>query len=87
MFNAHPYFSLKNLDLKVHAIYSKIRYLSHARHNWQGDTPKISAHMMRTAVCAEWDHTQTGSWENSPLVIRGAKTHYQVGQRDGVHHF
>ena len=33
-------------------------------------TPNISIHMTRTAVFAERDHSQIGSWGNSPLVIR-----------------
>ena len=48
--------------------------LNQARHIWQGDTPKISAHMIRTAMSAEWDHPQIGPWGNSLLVSRGAKT-------------
>ena len=32
-------------------------YLSQSRHNWQGDTPKISAHVTRVAVSAERDHS------------------------------
>ena len=29
-------------------------YLSHPRHIWQGDTPKIPAHMIKTSMSAEW---------------------------------
>ena len=49
-------------------------YLSHARHTWQGDTPKIFAHLTKTAVSAEWDHPYIVSWGSSSLAIRGAKT-------------
>ena len=38
-----------------------------------GRVRKVSAHVTRTAVSAEWDHPQIGSWENSPLGIRHAK--------------
>lgn len=30
--------------------------LRHAGHSWPGDTPKMSAHVDRAAVSAEWDH-------------------------------
>ena len=30
--------------------------------------------LSRTAMSAEWDHPLIGSWGNSPLSIRGAKT-------------
>ena len=31
-------------------------YLSQSRCIWQGDRPKVSAHVIRTARPAEWDH-------------------------------
>ena len=40
----------------------------------QGGTPKIFAHMTRTAISAEQDHPQIGSCGSSPLTIRDAKT-------------
>ena len=49
-------------------------YLSHTRHIWQRDTPKIPAHVTRTDTFAQWDHPQIGFWRNSPLAIRGPKT-------------
>ena len=37
------------------SLFQDENYLNHARH-WQGDTPKISAHMTRTDISAEQDH-------------------------------
>ena len=34
----------------------KGNYLSQNRHIWQGDTPEISAHVIRADMSAEWDH-------------------------------
>ena len=31
-------------------------HLSHTRHIWQGDTPEISARVIRTAISAALDH-------------------------------
>ena len=45
-------------------------YLSHTRHIWQGGTPKVHVHVIRTAVSAEWTHPQTGSCGNSSLATR-----------------
>ena len=61
-------------------------YLSHSRHIWQGDTPKISAHMVRTTMSAEWDHPQIDSWAKSPFGIKGAKTLIEKTQKGGAHH-
>ena len=49
-------------------------YLSQSRHIWQGDTPKISAHMGRTAMSAEQDHPQTGFW-GIPHLQSGVPRH------------
>ena len=46
-------------------------------------TKDISANMIRTAVTAEWDHPQIGSWGNSPLASRGAKTLIKRPKRVG----
>ena len=51
------------------------------------ETHLISAHMTRTAMSAEQGHPQIGSWENSTLVSRGAKTFIEKTQKGGVHHF
>ena len=61
--------------------------LSHVRHIWQGDTLQISARVVRTAMSAEQDHPQIGSWGNSTLASRGAKTLIKKTQEGGVHHF
>ena len=44
-------------------------YPSHAGHIWQGDTPKITARVIRRATSAGWDHPQISSWGNAPLTI------------------
>ena len=62
------------LPVSHHTLLKEGNYLSQSRHIWQGDSPKISAHMIRTAMSAEWDHPQIGPWGNSLLVSRGAKT-------------
>ena len=43
--------------------------------------------MTRTAVSAEHDHTQIGSWGNSPHGIRGAKIFIKKIQKGGILHF
>ena len=60
-------------------------YLSQSKHIWQGDIPTISAHVVRAAVSAERDHPLMGSWANSPLGIRGAKTFIEKPQKGGVY--
>ena len=49
-------------------------YLSHTRHIWQGNTPKVFAHLIRTAMSVELDHPQIDSRANFLLAIRGIKT-------------
>ena len=53
-------------------------YLSQSRHIWQGDTPKISAHVIRIA---EWDHPSISSWADSPLGIRDGETFIKKTQK------
>ena len=53
-------------------------YLSQSRHVWQGDTFKMSAHMSKVAVSAEWHHPQIFSRGNSTLAIRGIKQNSHV---------
>ena len=62
-------------------------YLSQSRHIWQGDTFKISAHVVRVAMSAEQDHPSIASWGSSPLGIRVAKTFIKKTQKGGVHPF
>ena len=58
----------RGLPVRPDTLIQEGNYLSHARHIWQGDTPKISAHGNRTASSAEQDHPQIGSWANYPLA-------------------
>ena len=58
-----------------------------SRNVQQGDTPMISAHVVRGAVSAEQDPPQLDSWGNSTLSSRGAKTLIKKTQEGGVHHF
>ena len=58
-----------------------------SRNVQQGDTPTISAHVVRGAVSAERDPPQLDSWGNSTLASRGAKTFIKKTQEGGVHHF
>lgn len=44
-------------------VWFKKKTISHARHVWQGDTPKLPAHVTRTGTSAERDHPQIVSGE------------------------
>ena len=43
--------------------------------------------MFRVAMSAQRDHPLIGSWANSALGIRGAKTFIEKTQKGGDHHF
>ena len=61
-------------------------YLSQSRHIWQGDTPKISSHMIRTAASPEWDHPQLAPGQ-IPNCHKGCQEINQETQKGGIHHF
>ena len=45
----------RQLPVSLDTLVPEENYLSHATHIWQGVTPKISAHVVRIAMSAEWD--------------------------------
>ena len=64
----------KWLSISHDTLVQEGNYLSQSRHIWQGNTPRVSAHVIRTATSAEQDHPWVGSSANFPLAIRSAKT-------------
>ena len=56
-----------------------------SRHSWQGDTLICTCDQNNYVYRA--GPPQIGSWRNSTLAIRGAKTFIEKTQKGGVHHF
>ena len=78
----------RQLPVRRDVLVQEGNYICHARHISQGDTPKISAHMIWTAMSAEQYHSPIGSWA-FPHLPSGVPRHLLMLeiQKCGVHHF